>query len=58
MEASAFHCPTRDAPSLASSGISTFLEVQVQSSIFHTKDTRRNHGFDQGNGDAESALGS
>jgi hypothetical protein len=37
-------------------GCAPVLEVQVQSSIFQTKDTRRNHGFDQGNGGAESAC--
>ena len=58
MEASAFHCPTRDAPPLASTGISAVLEVQIQSSIFQTKDLRRDRGVDQGNGGAESALGS
>ena len=39
-------------------GCAPVLEVQVQSSIFQTKDTRRNRGFDHGNGRAESALGS
>jgi hypothetical protein len=43
---------------VASPGIALFLEIQVQSSIFQTKDTRRNRGVDQGNGGAESALGS
>jgi hypothetical protein len=51
-------CPTRDAPALAPPGFSPILEVQVQSSILQTKDTRRNRCFDQGNGGAESALGS
>ena len=36
-------------------GCAPVLEVQVQSSIFQTKDTRRNRGFDQGDGGAESA---
>ena len=48
-------CPTRDAPAVASSGISPLLEVEVQSSIFQTKDIRSNRGFDQSNGGAESA---
>jgi hypothetical protein len=39
-------------------GCAPILEIQVQSSIFQTKDTRRNRCFDQGNGGAESALGS
>jgi hypothetical protein len=49
---------TRDAPSVASSWISALLEVQIPSSIFQIKDTRRNCCVDQGNGSAESALGS
>jgi hypothetical protein len=47
-----------DAPSVASSWISALLEVHIPSSIFQTKDTRRNCCVDQGNGSAESALGS
>jgi hypothetical protein len=48
----------RNAPPLASPRIQALLEIQVQSRIFQTKDTRRNRGADQGNGGAESALGS
>jgi hypothetical protein len=47
-----------DAPALASSGISALLEIHIQSSIFQTKDTRRNRGVDQRHGGAKSALGS
>jgi hypothetical protein len=36
-------------------GCAPVLQVHVQSSIFPTKDTRRNRGVDQGNGGAESA---
>ncbi len=57
MEASAFHHPARDAPAVASPGIQAVLEIQVQSSICQTKDLRRNRGFHQGNGRAESAFG-
>ena len=39
-------------------GCAAVLEVQIQSSIFQTKDLRRDRGIDQGNGGAESALGS
>jgi transposase InsO family protein len=48
MEASPLHCPTRDAPALAPPGFSPVLEVQVQSSIFQTKDTRRNGANGEG----------
>jgi hypothetical protein len=48
----------RYAPAVASSGISAVLEVQVQGSFCQTKDLRRNRGFNQGNGSAESPLGS
>ena len=44
-----------NAPALASSGISALLEIHIQSSIFQTKDTRRNHGVDQRDGGTKSA---
>jgi hypothetical protein len=37
-------------------GCAPVLEVQVQSSIFQTKDTRRNRGFDQGNGERNGSV--
>jgi hypothetical protein len=47
-----------DAPAVASPGIQALLEIQVQSSIFHTKAIRGDRGIDQGNGGTESPLGS
>jgi hypothetical protein len=43
---------------LASSGIQTVLEIQVQSGCSQTKDSRRNRGIDQGDGEGQSTLGS
>jgi hypothetical protein len=43
---------------LASSGIQTVLEIQVQSGCSQTKDSRRNRDVDQGDGEGQSTLGS
>ena len=40
MEASAFHCPARDAPAVASPGLQALVEIQVQSHVYHTQDLR------------------
>jgi len=43
---------------VASPGIQALLEVQVQSTFHQTKDLGRDRGFDQGDGEEQSALGS
>jgi hypothetical protein len=48
----------RNAPPLASPGIQALLEIQIQSGFCQTKDLRRDRGFDQGDGEEQSALGS
>ena len=48
----------RDAPEVASAGISAVLEVQVQGSFYQTKDIPRDRGLDQGDGKGQSTVGS
>jgi hypothetical protein len=48
----------RNAPPLASPGIQALWEIQVQSSFCQTSDLRRDRGFDQGDGEEQSVLGS
>jgi len=47
LEAGAFHRSARDAPAVASSGISAGLEVQVQGSFSQTKDIPRDRGLEK-----------
>jgi hypothetical protein len=48
----------RDAPAVASPGIQTLLERQVQRSLYQTKDLSRDHLLDQGDGRQQSTVGS
>ena len=58
LEAGAFHRSARDASAMASSGIQALLEIQVQSNFCQTKDLRRDHRLDQGDGKQQSTVGS
>jgi len=47
-----------DASTVASSRIQALLEIHVPSSFIQTESTSRDGGVEEGNGDAESTVGS
>jgi hypothetical protein len=58
LETSPHHCPARDAPPLASSGLQALLEVQVEGSFSHAQNIPRDRSLDQADGKGQSPVGS
>jgi hypothetical protein len=58
LETSPRHRSARDAAAVASPGLQTLWEIQVQSNFCHTKDLHRDGGLDQGDGKGQSPVGS
>ena len=58
LETGVVHRSARDVTAVASPGLQTLLEVQVEGSFSHTKDFPGNCGLDQGNGKGQPTVGS
>jgi len=58
LEASAVHCPARDAPALASSRLQTLLEIQVEGSFSQAETIPGGRGLDPGDGQGQPTVGS